>query len=121
MLNIRLSRRDGFSIEEDYFMYAIVECGGKQYKAEKDAVIDVDKMAAKAGDKVSLKVLMISDGAKVLTKPGELKSAKVTAVVLEEFKDKKVVVFKFKPKIHIRKKQGHRQPYTKLKIESIVI
>lgn len=102
-------------------MFAIVECGGKQYKVEKDIVIDVDKMAVKTGEKVDLKVLMISDGAKVLTKAQELKTAKVTAVVLAEFKESKVVVYKFKPKIHVRKKQGHRQPYTKLKIESIAI
>ena len=102
-------------------MFAIVECGGKQYKVEKDLIINVDKMPAEIGEKVNLKVLMVSDGAKVLAKASELKTAKVTAVVLEEFKDKKVIVYKFKPKIHVRKKQGHRQPYIKLKIESIAI
>lgn len=102
-------------------MFAIVECAGKQYKVEKDLKFSVDKLSLKPGDKVDLKVLLISDGSKIYLKASELKSAKVTAVVLEEYKDTKVVVYKFKPKIHVRKKQGHRQPYTKLKIESIAI
>ena len=102
-------------------MFAIVECAGKQYKVEKDAVIDVDKLPLEPGDKFDLKILMISDGSKVLTKPSELKSAKVSAVVVEEFLDKKVIVFKYKPKKRVRKKQGHRQPYTKLKIENVAM
>lgn len=102
-------------------MFAIIECAGKQYKVEKDTVFSVDKLSLNPGEKVDLKVLMISDNDKVLTKKNELKTAKVTAVVVNEYKEKKVIVFKYKPKIHVRKKQGHRQPYTKLKIENIAI
>ena len=102
-------------------MFAIIECAGNQYKVEKNSVIDVDKLSLNPGDKVDLKVLLISDKSKTFCKPAELKAAKVTAVVVEEFKDKKIIVFKYKPKIHIRKKQGHRQPYTKLKIQSIAM
>lgn len=99
-------------------MYAVVETGGKQYKVSVDEQINVEKLDANVGDKVNLKVLMIVDGDKV--KAGDaVKKSVVEAEVVEHGKDKKIVVFKYKAKKNYRRTQGHRQPYTTLKIVSI--
>jgi large subunit ribosomal protein L21 len=99
-------------------MYAIVETGGKQYKVAAEDVINVEKLDANVGDKVKLNVLMIVDGDKV--KAGnDVKGSEVVAEVVEHGKDKKIVVFKYKAKKNYRKTQGHRQPYTTLKIVSV--
>ena len=98
-------------------MYAIILCGGKQYKATEGDVIEVEKLRSEVGDKVELEVLLTVDGDKVLT--GGDVTAKVSAVVVSHNKAKKVVVFKYKPKKNVRKKKGHRQPFTKLKIGKI--
>ena len=98
-------------------MYAIVLCGGKQYKAAEGDVIEVEKLRAEAGDKVELEVLMTVDGEKILT--GNDVTAKVSAEVLGHNKARKVVVFKYKPKKNVRKKKGHRQTFTRLKIGKI--
>jgi len=98
-------------------MYAIILCGGKQYKAAEGDVIEVEKLRATPGERVELEVLMTVDGEKVLT-GGEIK-AKVSAEVVSHNKARKVVVFKYKPKKNVRKKKGHRQPFTKLKIGKI--
>ena len=101
-------------------MYAIVETGGKQYKVAENDLINVEKLEANVGDKVNLNVLMVVDGEKV--KAGnDVKDAKVVAEVMEHGKDKKIVVFKYKAKKNYRRTQGHRQPYTKLKVESITL
>ncbi len=99
-------------------MYAIVETGGKQYKVSQDEVINVEKLEAKVGDKVNLKVLLIADGEKVLT-GAEVAKSECVAEIVEHGKDKKIVVFKYKAKKNERKKQGHRQPYTTVKIISV--
>ena len=99
-------------------MYAVVETGGKQYKVSVDEVFNVEKLDANVGDKINLKVLMIVDGSKV--KAGnDVKKSVVEAEVVEHGKDKKIVVFKYKAKKNYRRTQGHRQPYTTLKIISI--
>ena len=99
-------------------MYAVVETGGKQYKVSVDEVFNVEKLDANVGDKINLKVLMIVDGDKV--KAGnDVKNSVVEAEVVEHGKDKKIVVFKYKAKKNYRRTQGHRQPYTTLKIISI--
>ena len=100
-------------------MYAIVENGSKQYKAEVGSVIRFEKLSANVGDKVEFEVLMVSDenGIKVAD---EAKAFKVVGEVLEQGKDKKIVVFKYKAKKNERKKQGHRQPFTAVKILEIV-
>ena len=99
-------------------MYAIVENGSKQYKAEVGSVIRFEKLTAHVGDKVEFNVLLVSDekGIKVAD---EAKAFKAVGEVLEQGKDKKIVVYKYKAKKNVRKKQGHRQPYTKLKVVSI--
>ena len=100
-------------------MYAIVENGSKQYKAEVGQVIRFEKLNANVGDKVEFDVLMVSDenGIKVAD---EAKSFKVVGEVLEQGKGKKIIVFKYKAKKNERKKQGHRQPFTAVKILEIV-
>ena len=100
-------------------MYAIVTTGGKQYKVSQDEIINVEKLDAKVGDKINLDVLMIVDGDKVTNGNPLVKNAEVVAEVVEHGKDKKVVVFKYKAKKNYRRKQGHRQPFTALKIVSV--
>ena len=96
-------------------MYAIVKVGGKQYKVEPNEYFKVEKLNAQVGEKVELPCLLVADGENV-----ELStSSKAVCEVVEEGKDKKVVVYKYKAKKNIRKTQGHRQPYTKLKVVSI--
>jgi len=101
-------------------MYAILETGGKQYKVAEGDVVFVEKLNANEGDVVTLEnVLAFSkDGNLVIGNP-VVAGAKVEAKVLEQGKAKKVVVFKYKSKKDYRKKQGHRQPYTKIVIEKI--
>jgi large subunit ribosomal protein L21 len=97
-------------------MYAIVSTGGKQYKVAKGDVIDVEKLNVQPGDKVELDVLMLNDGATSIVEPAELEGKKVTAEVLDQFKDKKVIVYKFKKRKRYARTRGHRQQLTKLKI-----
>ncbi|HHV38202.1 MAG TPA: 50S ribosomal protein L21 [Tepidimicrobium sp.] len=102
-------------------MYAVIETGGKQYRVKEGDVVFVEKLDAKEGEKVDLsKVLLISSEDDLLIGKPYLEDAKVEATVLEQGKARKVVIFRYKPKKNYRRKQGHRQPYTKLKIEKIV-
>ncbi|NLW41193.1 MAG: 50S ribosomal protein L21 [Tissierellia bacterium] len=102
-------------------MYAIIETGGKQYRVQEGDVVFVEKLDAEEGDKVDLtKVLLISKDDDMVVGRPYVDGAKVEATVLEQGKSKKIIVFKYRPKKNYKKKQGHRQPYTKLKIEKIV-
>ena len=100
-------------------MYAIITTGGKQYKVSQDDIINVEKLDAKVGDKINLDVMMLVDGDKVTNGNPLVKGAEVVAEVLEHGKEDKVVVFKYKAKKNYRRKQGHRQPFTALKIVSV--
>lgn len=101
-------------------MYAVIEACGKQYKVSEGDVVFVEKLEANEGEKVTFdKVLLLSDGEKVKVGTPTVKSAKVEATVLEHGKAKKIVVYKYKAKKNERKTQGHRQPFTKIKIEKI--
>ena len=100
-------------------MFAIVENGNKQYKVEVGSVIRFEKLSANVGEKVELNVLMVSDEAGVKVAE-EAKGFKAVGEVLEQGKAKKIVVFKYKAKKNERKKQGHRQPFTAVKILEIV-
>lgn len=100
-------------------MFAIIETGGKQYNVTEGDIIKVEKLSNAVGDKVKFEVLMISDGKKLVAGTPTVKGAEVTAEVLSHGKGDKIVVFKYKPKKNERKKQGHRQPWTEIKIESI--
>ncbi len=100
-------------------MYAVIETGGKQYRVQEGDVITVEKLAAEAGDKVTFdRVLLLSDGKEVKIGTPYLAEA-VTGTVVENGKGQKVIIFKYKAKKDYRKKQGHRQPYTMVKIESV--
>jgi len=101
-------------------MYAILTTGGKQYKVQEGDVIYVEKLSADVDTTVELdNVLAVSkDGELVIGKP-VVEGAKVVAKVLAQGKAKKIIVFKYKRKKDYRKKQGHRQQYTKLQIEKI--
>ncbi len=99
-------------------MYAIIENGGKQYKVSEGDVVRVEKLHAEVGEEVTFHAVFVSDGESV--KAGkDAENAKVTATVQAQDKFKKIVVFKYKSKKNERKKQGHRQPFTAVKIEKI--
>ncbi|MBF9018088.1 MULTISPECIES: 50S ribosomal protein L21 [unclassified Oceanispirochaeta] len=102
-------------------MYALVEIKGKQYKAEKGAVLKVDKFDKQSGDKVEFdSVLLISGEGDPIVGSPYVDGAKVTAVVKSNVKDPKVKVFKFKRRKGYRRTQGHRQNYTLLTVEDIL-
>ena len=99
-------------------MYAIVLTGGKQYKVSEGDQIQVEKLDANVGDQVKLDVLMLADGKKV--KAGkDLADCEVVAEVVNHGKSPKILVLRYKAKKRVRKLQGHRQPYTTLKIVSV--
>lgn len=99
-------------------MYAIIDNGNKQYKVAEGDVVNVEKLNAQEGETVSFKVLMVADENGI--KAGaEVADAKVTATVVKQDKAKKIIVFKYKAKKNERKKQGHRQPFTAVKVEKI--
>ena len=101
-------------------MYAIVKTGGKQYKVAQGDVLFVEKLVANEGDVVTLDQVLAVAGENGLTVGAPVvEGATVTAKVVAQGKAKKVIVYKYKAKKDYRRKQGHRQPYTKLVIESI--
>ena len=100
-------------------MYAIVEAGGKQQKAEVGRFFKTEKVNAEVGAKVELKCLLFVDDQGNVKTGADVKNVKVVAEVLENGKEDKVVVYKYKAKKNEHKKQGHRQPYSKLKVVSI--
>lgn len=100
-------------------MYAVVEIGGKQHKVEAGKYFFVEKLDKAVGEQVEFDALLTSDGKKVSVGNPTVKNVKVVCEVLEHGKDDKIVVFKYKAKKNERKKQGHRQPFTKLMVVSI--
>ena len=100
-------------------MFAIVQSGGKQYKVSENDVISVEKLSNAVGDKIKLDVLLISKDGNVVAGNPFVEGAVCEAEVVAHGKGDKIVVFKYKPKKNERKKQGHRQPFTQLKILSI--
>ncbi len=100
-------------------MYAIIATGGKQYKVEEGDIIRVEKLEVEAGSKYTFdQVLVVNDGSLKVGTP-VVEGATVTAEVIENGRGKKVIVYKYKRKTGYHKKNGHRQAYTALKIESI--
>lgn len=97
-------------------MKAIIETGGKQYAVEEGSEIYVEKLAGEAGDKVTFDKVLMADG-----KVGQpyLSGVKVVGEIVKQGKQRKVIIFKYNPKKNYHKKQGHRQPYTKVVIKSI--
>ena len=103
-------------------MYAVIETGGKQYRVQQGDVITVEKLSVEAGEKVTFdKVLVVHDGEGLTVGTPCVEGATVGATVVENGKGKKVVIFKYKAKKDYRKKQGHRQPYTMVKIDEIAV
>ena len=98
-------------------MYAIIVTGGKQYKVTEGDVLFIEKKDAEEGAAVKFEeVLAVSDGTELKVNP---EGASVDATVVAHGKDKKIIVYKYKPKKGYHKKQGHRQPYTKVEIKKI--
>lgn len=101
-------------------MYAIIKTGGKQYKVSEGDVIMVEKLAAAEGEAVVFdEVLTVVSDSEVKVGKPVVEGAKVTGKVEAQGKDKKILVFKYKAKSNYRKRQGHRQPFTKVVIEKI--
>jgi large subunit ribosomal protein L21 len=102
-------------------MYAVIRSGGKQYTVRPGDRLDVEKLDGEVGSQVELTdVLMVADGDTVSLGAPSVSGARVTAEIVEHGKGKKVVVFKYKPKIRYRKRTGHRQQFTRLAIKDIV-
>jgi len=103
-------------------MYAIIESGGKQYKAVPGSTIEVDRLQMDEGTAIELdQVLLISNESDVKIGTPTVEGAKVKATVLKHFKGRKILVFKYKPRIRYRRKIGHRQQYTRLQIDDISV
>ena len=101
-------------------MYAIIATGGKQYKVEEGDIIRVEKLDVKEGEEITFdQVLVVGDKTLKIGDP-TVGGASVKATVMGEGKEKKVIVYRYKPKTGYHKKNGHRQPYTQVKIESII-
>lgn len=100
-------------------MYAIVKTGGKQYKVALGDKLNVEKLPAEVGDKVELATICVVDGKDVIADPAKAAETKVQAVVVDQFKDKKVIVFKFKKRKNYKRKRGHRQNLTRIQIVQI--
>jgi large subunit ribosomal protein L21 len=101
-------------------MYALIEFKGKQYRAEKGAVLKVDRIDAEPGAAVDIDSVLLVSGDSVTVGAPYVQGVRVTAVVEGHGKDDKIIVFKYKPKKDYRRKQGHRQQYSLIKVEDII-
>ena len=100
-------------------MYAVIVTGGKQYKVSEGDIIKVEKLDVAEGDSYTFDEVLVVSGDSLTVGNPTVKGASVSATVVENGKDRKVVVYKYKPKTGYHKKNGHRQQYTKLKIDAI--
>lgn len=100
-------------------MYAIVKTGGKQYKVAEGDLVKVEKIEGEPGSSVALTPVLLVDGATVTTKADELAKVKVSAEIIDSVKGPKIKILKYKNKTGYKKRQGHRQPLTVLKITGI--
>ena len=100
-------------------MYAIVRSGGRQHKVAVGDVLEIDKVEAKAGDSVALTPLLLVDGETITADAKKLGKASVTAEVIAETKGPKIRILKYKNKTGYKKRQGHRQRYTQVKVTGI--
>lgn len=102
-------------------MYAVIKAGGKQYKVNEGDVIKIEKVAGEPGDKIELQdVLLIADSEQVKIGQPLVADAKVIGNIVDQGKAKKIIIFKAKRRKGYRKKQGHRQMFTSLKIDKII-
>lgn len=100
-------------------MYAIVKTGGRQYKVAEGDIVKVEKIEGELGSSVALTPVLLVDGATVTTKTDELAKVKVSAEIIDSVKGPKIKILKYKNKTGYKKRQGHRQPLTVLKITGI--
>lgn len=101
-------------------MYAVIETGGKQYRVSEGETLRVEKLPNAAGDKLSFDTLLFADdGGKVLVGSPKLAGVRVEAEVVEQGLGKKITIFKYRRRKNYRRKQGHRQPFTAIRITSI--
>jgi large subunit ribosomal protein L21 len=100
-------------------VYAIVKAGGRQEKVAVGDIVVVDRLGAQAGDSVELPALLLVDGAQVTTDAAALAKVKVTAEVVRDEKGPKIDILRYKNKTGYRKRQGHRQKLTRLKVTGI--
>lgn len=100
-------------------MYAIVRSGGRQHKVAVGDVVEVDKVVDEVGSSVKLQPLLVVDGDTVTSDSGALEKVSVTAEVLAEVKGPKIRIQKYKNKTGYKKRQGHRQRYTRVKVTGI--
>ena len=100
-------------------MYAIIETGGKQYKVQQGDVVFIEKLNVEAGETVTFDKVLAVGGDEIKVGAPYVDGASVTATVAKQGKTKKIIVYKYKPKKGYHKKQGHRQPYTKVEITAI--
>lgn len=101
-------------------MYAIIQTGGKQYRVQEGDVLRIEKLEAEAGQTVEISnVLAVAKDGQLKVGTPVVDGAKAVLKVLEHGKGKKIIVFKYKPKKNYRRKQGHRQPFTKVVVEKI--
>lgn len=100
-------------------MFAIIQTGGKQFRVQNGDVIFVEKLNANVGDAVSFDVLMFENDGDVKIGAPKLDDVKVAGKVLQQGKDEKILVYKYKSKKNYHRRKGHRQPFTKVEITSI--
>ncbi len=100
-------------------MYAIVKTGGKQYKVAVGDVVEVEKLGGAAGSSISLPALLVVDGSDVTTDAAALAGVTVNAEVVEQTKGPKISILKYKNKTGYRKRMGHRQKYTQVRVTNI--
>jgi len=103
-------------------VYAVIETGGKQYKIQQDLFVEVEKLPIGVGETVELdRVLLVADGDQVQVGQPFVKGAKVLATVVGQDKRRKVIIYKYHPRKRYRLKKGHRQPFTRLHIDKIIV
>ncbi|GAB4271362.1 MAG: 50S ribosomal protein L21 [Candidatus Promineifilaceae bacterium] len=103
-------------------MYAIVESGGRQYRAEEGGTFSVEKLPYEVGEQIELEnVLLLANGDDVQVGQPVVDGVKVKATVVDQYRGKKILVWKYKPKNRYRRRRGHRQYYTRLRIDEIVV
>lgn len=122
----RLFKQDILCLDSEFIrlevrvLYAIVETGGKQYKVAEGSTLYIEKLDVEAGSEYTFdKVLFVEKDGKVQVGSPFVAGAKVVGTVVEHGKGKKIIVFKYKSKKNYRRKQGHRQPFTKVKVTAI--
>ena len=101
-------------------MYAIIRSGGKQYRAEVGSTIDVDRLPNEVGDSIDISdVLLVANEDTTLIGQPRVEGASVSVTVVDQFRGKKIIVYKYRQRTNYRRKQGHRQYYTRLRIDDI--